>query len=497
MNSPSDERQLGDYRLKELLQESNVSRTWLAEQLSVSRMVLVDEHVEGGSEGRDQFMADVRAKAAVDHPLIGSVYEAVATGEVCFFAHELLPGATLAAVVESRETLLPARAAHILRRIAEANVQYEATGLATSPLTLDAVHVDDHGVIRLKNLVVAGARWSGLSIGDIVRLGNELPPLVGLGHPGSTRLLTVLGWMRGEGVAEPISWEQVRDFCLQIEHQLADPLSIVAGTKRGQATRKKQPMTLVLVATVAALAVIAVLALKTRPPKPTVQRRAPLPEPVLVEKGTYPTPDGMEEALPAFRISANEITIGQYSEFLEALATLAKDKRERTFDMQDQPGGKTGHEPDDWSAMLAAAKSGGLWKNLPVTLDTPVVGVDWWDASAYAEWKKSRLPTQEEWFAALTKDVKVPAALAPSPWMPVTDPSTDRTPGGLLGMAGSVCEWMAQPSANPANPLGEKLWVLAGGSHLKPGSNALTREWTGNRALRRPDLGFRIVTPAD
>ena len=34
-----------------------------------------------------------------------------------------------------------------------------------------------------------------------------------------------------------------------------------------------------------------------------------------------------------------------------------------------------------------------------------------------------------------------------------------------------------------------------GGSYLKPGSNALTREWTADRSLRRPDLGFRVVLP--
>ena len=70
---------------------------------------------------------------------------------------------------------------------------------------------------------------------------------------------------------------------------------------------------------------------------------------------------------------------------------------------------------------------------------------------------------------------------------------TDRTPTGLLGMAGSVCEWTGQPAPNPANPLGERFWLIIGGSYLRPGSNALSREWTESRALRRPDLGFRLA----
>ena len=74
--------------------------------------------------------------------------------------------------------------------------------------------------------------------------------------------------------------------------------------------------------------------------------------------------------------------------------------------------------------------------------------------------------------------------------------NADRTPVGLIGMAGSVCEWTSKQAINPANPLGGKLWVLVGGSYLKPGTNALSREWITERSLRRPDIGFRIVFDA-
>jgi formylglycine-generating enzyme required for sulfatase activity len=123
--------------------------------------------------------------------------------------------------------------------------------------------------------------------------------------------------------------------------------------------------------------------------------------------------------------------------------------------------------------------------------------VDWWDASAYAEWQQVRLATQEEWFAALSKNTPAPASIKPAAWIPVTSETADRTPLGLIGMAGSVCEWTRRPAANPANPLGERKWVIIGGSFLKPGTNALTREWTNDRSLRRPDLGFRVVFDAN
>ena len=497
MNSPSADRHLGEYRILELLAENSLSKTWLAEQVSVSRRVLVDELRPEQAHRSDSFIADVRAKAAIEHPLIGSVYEAVDEPGLCFFAHELLPGATFEDRRKAAEPFKPSRLVHLLRRIAEAHHQHETLGQATSPLRLAHIHLDDQGVIRLDNLAIAGSRSPEQATRDIAYLGQALLPLVADGQPGSTRMLTLLGWMRGTGVEQPLAWDQVRDICNQIEQQLADPLPPPSPTKHTAPPRKKSSSHIILA--VSALALIATFALVQRlhPKPPPAPPRSTLPEAILIPAGKYPTPDGTEEDLKAFRISAHEVTIGQFADFIDTLATLAKDHRERTFDHENQPPEKTSHLPDDWPALLAAAKSGGLWNNRPASLDCPVVGVDWWDAAAFAEWKQARLATQEEWFAALRKDVPSPESIKPSQWLPVTAQTTDRTPQGMLGMAGSVAEWTRRPAVNPANPLGDRKWVIVGGSFLKPGSNALTREWTDNRSLRRPDLGFRVVFDAN
>lgn len=493
MSDHSDARQLGDYRLKELLGETEMTRTWLAEQVSISRLVLVDELLSEQDGRRAEFLADVRAKAAVDHPLVGSVYEAVAEPGLCFYAHELLPGLTLAALESAGKRLSPALLTPILRRVVEAQLQHEALGQATCPLDLDAIHQDEHGVIRLKNFVIAGPRSPEQSVRDVTRLGASLGALVAEGRPGATRLLTLLGWMRGEGVEVPISWPQVFDFCQQIEQQLADPLSLLSPTQHANRPGKKPPVALISGAVALVLLGVVGFAMM-RPSTPPAPPRASLPAPVTVEAGKYPTPDGLEQTLPVFKISAHEVTIGEYAEFLETLEILAKDQNDRIFDHAEQPTEKKSHLPDDWSSLFAAGKSNGTWNGVAATLDSPVVGVDWWDAVAFAEWKKARLPSQEEWFAALmVKAEPSPGGIAPGPWLPVTSQTGDRTPTGLLGMAGSVCEWTGKAAPNPANPLGGKLWVVIGGSYLKPGSNALSREWIADRSLRRPDLGFRLA----
>lgn len=494
MDSSHEERHLGDYRLIERLVETPLITTWLAEQVSVGRQVLLDELDPQRASRSAAFLADIRAKAAVDHPHVGTVYEAVIEKDLCFYAHEFLPGATFEDRRLQGETFLPEKMALFLRRIAEANLYHESHRFATSHLNLDSIHLDQYNVIRLKNLVVAGERTPDQSIRDIRQMGEDLPSLVEANQPGTTRIQSVLGWMRGEGVVEPIGWLDVRTFCEQIEEQLAGPLSNISAPYGNKDHQKPKRVRWIIGITCVALAAIAAIALITRPPKVKPPVRASLPSPVVIPAGDYPTPDDTQESQPAFQIAAHETTIGEYAEFLDALALLKKSGREKLFDAQGQPGDKTNHEPDDWSALFAAAKVNGKWQGRKTTLHSPVVGVDWWDAMAYAEWKQGRLPTQEEWFAALRHSTAKPTEIPVGNWQPVTEQTVDLTPDGLLiGMAGSVSEWTRRPAQNPANPLGESLRVIIGGSYLKPAKGALTREWTEDRSLRRNDVGFRII----
>ena len=493
MEPAPEQRRLGEYLLTECLVEGPLTRIWLATQESVRRTVLIEELRPECAAQADEFLADIRAKAAVDHPTIGSVYEAVAVPGLCFYARELLPGATLEDRLKAAEPLKPVRLAHYLRRIAEANLYHEARGHATALFGPAAVHLDDQGVIRLENLALAAARAPEQSQRDIICLGQTLPPLVADGLPGATRMFTLLAWMRGEQNCQQMDWKTIHGYCQQIEQQLAEPLLNPAPVTAAMIPKRRYPLgrigAALATALAAALAVSWVVRHRPPPPSPRVQ----LPEPVAIIEGVYPTPDGSTETHRAFRISAHEVTIGQYAAFLEALNVHAREGHGSLFDFDNQPAEKTSHLPDDWAALVDAARTKGTWQGHPVTLDSPVVGVDWWDGAAFAEWSRARLPTQEEWFAALCASMKQPADLPVGAWQPATLETPDRTPSGLLGMAGSVAEWTRSQALNPANPLGQRLWVIIGGSYLKPANGALAREWTDKRLQRRPDLGFRVV----
>lgn len=489
----SENSQIGDYILLECIRENPQTRTWSAKQVSVGRAVLIDELKQEHAENRGDFLANVRAKAAVEHPLVGSIYEASADHRHCFFAYELLPGETVSQLAQSQRKFKAQRYVQLLRRIAEANIYHETHQNSTSPLSADDIHVDAQGIIRIENLVIHGERDSNQSIRDIVSLGNFFQALLDPSHPGTTRCLTLLAWMRGEDTEHYLTWAQIRDYCEQIEQQLAEPTEINALQTAAIPTQKKNHFIWIWIG-LGILVAGGLIWIQLSGDQNGTNAAENKSAWIEVRAGDYSTSDGTQFSVAPFEISNQEVSIGEYAKFLKTLDLLAKESNDNVFDHPDQPKEKINHQPTHWNDLYESARKSKIWNDRKINLNTPVVGIDWWDAYAYAKWKKCLLPTQEQWLAALMSETKEYSTIPVSAWPPANE-TPDRTANGILAMAGSVSEWTAEPRVSPSNPLGDPQWVIIGGSYLKPGKGTLSQEFTEDRSARRADLGFRICQP--
>ncbi len=500
--------QIGDYSLKKLIYEGPTTRTWLAEQISVNREVIIDSlnrSVQADCDIVDTFLSDVRTKAKVDHPVIGSVFEAVREDNICFYTREKMRGESLHDMIHHETQLTPEEVVHILKQIAEANLYLESHNVASLPLVPNQVYVSSTKMCRLINMAVGGARDHSVSTEDKVMLGNTFMKIIKKDAPGATRTQSLLNYMADKDREIPLTWEQIKDLSDGVERQLLEPVQPVDLNSRTMLLTKLAHSKRIIMSIGIALGLLIaggfayLFVNREKPPK-----KRELEGEVFIKAKTYQVFDKVKTKLRAFVIDSHEVTIAEYAAFLNEIEKL-EGSRFDTFQHENHPAYKDSHEPDDWENLYRAAKKGEMWNDLKVTLNHPVIGIDWWDAYAYASYYNRRLPTQAEWFAAIISSKTKPRTLVVSSWGPVDQQSNDITQNQIFGMAGNVSEWtlkMTKPTHDPTAVT--KRPVICGAAYNDSLDGALKREWVlplegmiDARDIRRVNLGFRTVAQPD
>ncbi|MFP4056484.1 MAG: formylglycine-generating enzyme family protein [Candidatus Brocadiia bacterium] len=219
--------------------------------------------------------------------------------------------------------------------------------------------------------------------------------------------------------------------------------------------------------------------------------------------------------LPAFYIDRTEVTNAQYAAFLAA----CEKEGDAAWRHPDQPSDKKDHEPTFWSNPHLGKAQG----------HHPVVGIDWFDATAYARWAGKRLPTEAEWERAARgsdgrtypwgeqppEEVALHRAnflgsFAAADGFKYTAPAGSfpqgASPAGCLNMAGNVCEWTADwfaplPDArrldNPTGPPTGTQRVVKGGSWNFQAAGLRTyNRWAMDPRKRLASVGFRCARDA-
>lgn len=208
--------------------------------------------------------------------------------------------------------------------------------------------------------------------------------------------------------------------------------------------------------------------------------------------------------LNTYAIDLHEVTNAQYARFLKVMQATHDHSRCHSSEPSDKD-----HTPQYWSDPAL---------NQP---QQPVVGVDWYDAVAYASWAGMRLPTEAEWEKAArgTDDRLYPWG---SEWDPTFCNYGDQghfdgfdapapvgtfqklSPFGCFDMAGNVWEmcsdwyhkdaYRSMPLQNPAGPEGGNHKVIRGGSWLTSEKFATTSaRYFEKPEYRTKDLGFRCA----
>ena len=513
---------LGDYQILEKRRDLEKSQSYLARQISMHRKVVLERmkpECQHDPTAKRQFRALVRSMANVAHPSIAAVYEAqeTAAGEI-FYTRELVQGRSVPEMLEAGVKLSQEEALQLLRVTGEGMGFYASREITRGPLEPKHVFLGQDGMPRLANLATVSREQALDERSELAQLARALQGLCPLtAHGRETEIAVLFNRMKGRGNAPVQDWAGlVRSSKKLLQHiaslRASQPIPQSPQTALLQRTSQRALVPLLLVFLALGIVATAVALLY-----PGLSKSAPRKLDAMVKIPAGPSVFGVGEsvALPDFWIDQYEVTISQYAEFLTTVSIS-----EHRYDHPHQPSTKLSHEPEHWQEYYPAAMEGGTYKGHAITLNTPVLWADWWDAYAYARWRGHRLPTEQQWEKAArgVSGAPWPWGASPEParantgadfsataggggaidgfasWCDVDAKSQDVSEAGVCGMAGNVAEWTDTWAQHPDLP-DQQSPVYRGGNFSQKNAPIPDQRWIAKTPeLTQPFLGFRTVS---
>lgn len=507
---------LGDYKLlREIQQDANFA-LYEAEQTSIGRKValktLYRKHrkdirwVQG-------FVNEASARASVNHPAISLVYECDQEMGVNFYTLELVDAPSLADLARRRSELDESVLWKVLEACAGALLYLRANGMSHRLISAQSILMLRNGQPRIANPV--RGRGNPLSAAEerqqMELLADAVAPFLKSsgGDPQLHFLIERLGSDRIDAVNTMDGLNRILS--------PADPEEDLSNAEIAKLNEQKTDRTAILVGSGFGLLMLAGFAIAYffLGGKPDIRELSALSK---IPEGVFPYQDGEEVETSEFWIGQYEVTIADYAAFLADLS--ANPAKAKLLRHPDEPDSKVTYKPEKWDEIYEKAMKGGKFYGGRIDPNCPVIGVDWWDAHAYAKWRGGRLPTEQEWEKAArgrsgnlfpwgneivpsnfnsgldhetTETTREASVDGYRFWNPVDAIPADESRYGVIGLAGNVSEWTGTLDIHPDSP-DKKVPIKRGASFATKSGFELTARRAGESADERNFwTGFRIA----
>jgi len=477
---------LGAYRIEAQIGTGRWGAIYRAAQQSMNRTVALQTMTGDVA----QFQEAMQAVAQISHNNIVTMYEAGNVNGIHFCAMEFLDGLPVVEFLRPGDKLDEQRLLQTIVGTARALNYLWQKNIPHAPFELANLRLDAAGIVKLADFLPFDRPTVAAARDDIQTLGTVLSQF---GPATRKPVNDLLDRMVGKGGRKPFATlGDLAQSAESLDRRLFPPVQS-AGKPQSKRTAT---IGLLIAALIGSLSAGALLwrthAVNAQREPVAIPRPADFGTMVKVPGGEFIYQTDTKKTLKDFYIDRYAVTIGEYAGFLSALAAGTK-PHEHPF----APGRKD-HTPAVWGKVLDAIQQHSLLvigeHDYWLTWDSPMFGVDFYDAYAYAAWRGKRLPTEDEWEKAArgTDGRQFPWGNAPLAHnlevrqTEVYANPADRSPFGVAGFGRGLREWTGTtPDRYTA--------VVRGGSRFGAFVPVTQREPKMVCETRSDTLGFRCA----
>lgn len=385
---------LGIYSLTRMLGAREDSELYLATQSYVDRAVVIEVlRPECPPEKAEEFQAIARQRAAATLPHVSPVLESASTGMLRYLIQELPKGQPLAERLESAGRLNMEQAFAFTQAVADMYCACEVQGVAANPLTMDSIYMDGDDFYFFSP-VVAGEVTSQQRPAQMEGLAALLESILPEEVVTKSNISIIIHWLRNgygnaalewQPLASSLSTLRAQKYAAPKVERWKQTLTNKTGMKRrlrriGRAIAERAVyLSGLLAVTVGAAVAYRMLVLEGG------DDRLAAVTPEYVYCGTPGRP---------YRVQTKPVSIGEYENFLLAWEKMTSMQKKDIN--EGMPPEIKDHKPLEWREQLLVAGMKGEWEGRNISRESPVGGVSYWNALAYARYMKGRLPKVEQ-----------------------------------------------------------------------------------------------------